>query len=218
MSSASAAITERHFAYIAAHSAGDDAFLRELKAAARAAGIREIWIAPEQASFIAVLLGLIDAREVVEVGTLAGYAAIAMARALRPGGRVRTIELVPAHAAFARAWVERSDVRDRVEVIEADARAILPALPAASVDACFIDADKESYDFYVAECVRALRPGGLLMLDNAFAFGDLFRAPQQDPEVGAIRRVNDALAARGDLRGIIVPFGDGMWVAVKRER
>ncbi len=214
MSSASDPVTAHHFAYIAERTVREDDFLHELKRAARAAGLPEIWIAPEQAAFLHILLRATGARDVVEVGTLAGYSAIWMARALPAGGRVRTIEFEPARAAFARSWIARSDVADKVEVLPGDARAVLRGIADASVDACFIDADKESYARYLHEAVRILRPGGLVLADNAFAFGRLFD-PAAEREVAAIRAFNDRTAARRDLRAVIVPLGDGCWMAVK---
>src|SRR5262249_22928052 len=104
MSEVSSQVTAEHFRYIAEHTSREDSFLADLKRAASAEGIPSIWIAPEQASFMQILLKLAKAREVVEVGTLAGYSAIAMARALPKGGRVRTIEIVPKHADFAKRW------------------------------------------------------------------------------------------------------------------
>src|SRR5687768_17960897 len=92
MSEESSVVTAEHFRYVAARTPGDDAFLKELKQAARAEGIPAISIAPEQASFMQILLKAAHAREVVEVGTLAGYSAIAMARALPAGGQVRSEE------------------------------------------------------------------------------------------------------------------------------
>jgi caffeoyl-CoA O-methyltransferase len=213
MSDKSTALSVEHFAYIARHTRQEDALLRELKSAATAAGIPAIWISPEQASFLQILLRAARAREVVEVGTLAGYSAIWLARALPPDGRLRTIEIEPRHADFATDWIARSDVKDRVEVLRGDARQVLAGIPARSVDACFIDADKEGYPTYLDECVRIARRGGLILVDNAFAFGELLDAPDKDA-VRGIRAFNDAMAARGDLQSIIVPFGDGCWVGV----
>ncbi len=217
MSGVSTTVTEKHFAYVAQHTRGDDEFLRQLKVTATAAGIASIWIAPEQASFLQILLKLRGARDVVEVGTLAGYSAISMARALGPQGKVKTLERDPKHVAFARQWIADSDVAGRIEVLEGDARAVLATLPTASADACFIDADKDGYPVYLDECVRILRPRGLLLVDNAFAFGQLLAAKPTDPDVPAIRRFNDVLAARRDLHAIIVPLGDGCWVGVKED-
>src|SRR5512140_433170 len=104
MSEASTILSAEYFNYIAAHTSQEDAFLKELKRQAVAAGLPSIWIAPEQAAFMQILLRLCRAREVIEIGTLAGYSAISMARALPAGGRVRTMEIEPRHADFAEVW------------------------------------------------------------------------------------------------------------------
>jgi len=216
MSATSTLVTAEHFAYLAARTAGDDPFLRDLKQAAEAAGFPTIWIAPEQASLMQILLKAIGAREVVEVGTLAGVAAIAMARALPADGRVRTLEISRVRADFAREWIARSDVAGRIEVVHGNARDLLPTFAAASADACFLDADKGSYPLYLEECLRIVRPGGMILVDNAFAFGKLFDPEATDGEVAAVRRFNDVMAAEGRLQSVIVPIGDGLWVGVKR--
>ena len=216
MSDETTLVTSAHIAYLAARTRQDDDFLHRLKAAARAAQLPEIWIAPEQASFMQILLKLIRAREVIEVGTLAGYSAIAMARALPPGGRVRTIEILPRHADFAESWAARSDVAGRVEVHRGAGRDVLSKFGADSADAAFLDADKASYPIYLGESLRIVRSGGLIMVDNAFAFGQLFDPRPTDREVGAVRAFNDLMAQNQSLHGIIVPIGDGLWVAVKR--
>lgn len=214
MSTKSRPVTARHLAYIAEHTAGDDRFLTRLKCAARSAGIPAIWIAPEQASLMQILLRLVQAREVVEVGTLAGYSAIVMARALPNDGRVRTIEIDPQRVAFAESWAARSDVAGRVEVLRGKGLDVLPTLADHSADAAFLDADKGNYLCYLEHCLRIVRPGGLIMADNALAFGELFKKSPRDGEVKAIRRFNDRVAALRALRAIIVPLGDGLWVGV----
>lgn len=217
MSESSSVVTEAHFRYVAERTVQEDDFLRDLKQAARAEGIPPIWIAPEQASLMQVLLKLARAREVVEVGTLAGYSAIAMARALPPDGRVRTIELLAKHADFTERWVAKSDVAGHVVVHRGAGKDVLPTYASDSADAAFLDADKSSYPLYLAEAMRIVRRGGLIMVDNAFAFGELFSAEPRDHEVGAVRAFNDHMARTQGLHGVIVPIGDGLWVAV-RER
>lgn len=214
MSETPSLVGERHFRYIEERTTGDDAFLTDLRAAAVEAKIPAISIASAQASFMAILLRLHRTRDVVEVGTLAGYSAVAMARALPPDGRVRTIEIEPSYADFAEQWIARSDVKDRIEVIRGDAHAILPGLEAGSADACFLDADKAGYAAYLDECLRILRPGGLVMVDNAFAFGQLFDKDPTDPEAPAVQEFNEIMARREGLTSIIVPLGDGLWVGV----
>jgi predicted O-methyltransferase YrrM len=215
MSSSSTLVTAEHFAYVAARTRGDDALLIDLKRAAAEAGIPPIWVAPEQASLMQILLRSAGARNVIEVGTLAGYSAIQMARALPPDGRVDTIELSKVHADFARAWIARSDVRDRVIVHEGKGADVLPDFPADSADAAFIDADKSSYPVYLEHSLRIVRRGGLILVDNAFAFGQLFDGEPRDREVAAVRAFNDLMARERRLHAIIVPIGDGLWVGVK---
>ena len=208
-------ITTEYFRYLAARTMPEDDFLRQLNQEAIAAGMPAISIPWEQASFMQILLRLCKAREVVEVGTLAGYSAIAMARALPSGGRVRTIEINPAYAEFAKRWIVRSDVADRIQVFCGAGGDVLPTFAADSADVAFLDADKANYPLYLRESLRIVRRGGLLLADNAFAFGQLFDEAATDPKVLAVRSFNDQLAAEKRLHGIIVPYPDGCWVAVK---
>ncbi|MEZ6004359.1 MAG: O-methyltransferase [Planctomycetota bacterium] len=217
MSASSTQVSAAHFAYLAERCRGDDDFLRALKVAAVDAGIPEIQVAPEQIEFMAILLGLIRAQRVVEVGTLAGYSAIGMARALPAHGKLFTCELEPRHAAFAREWIGRSDVAGRVEVLEGRAADFLGDFPDGSIDAVFLDADKAGYPGYLEQAMRFLRPGGLMMADNAFAFGQLFDEAPTDREVPAVRRFNDFVPTVKGLRAVITPVGDGLWVGIKED-
>lgn len=216
MSSSSTAVTQAHFEYVRGHTDPEDPFLEQLKQAALAAGIPPIWIAHEQARLLQILLRSAGAREVLEVGTLAGYSAITMARALSAGGRVRTIELSAKHAAFAREWIARSDVAGAIEVLEGSGAEHLARVPDRSLDAIFIDADKRGYPHYLEQALRAVRRGGLVLVDNAFAFGQLLDAQPTDPDVPFVRDFNERMAACEQLERVIVPVGDGLWVGVVR--
>jgi predicted O-methyltransferase YrrM len=215
MSDTTTLVTAEHVRYLAERTAPEDSFLGDLRRAAAAEGIPPIHIAPEQASLVQILLRMARARDVIEVGTLAGYSAIAMARALPEGGRVRTIEFLPKHAEFARRWIAKSDVAARVEVLEGAGADVLPKFATDSADAAFIDADKSSYPGYLEQCLRIVRRGGFIMVDNAFAFGQLFDERPTDKEVGAVRAFNDVMAKERRLASVIIPLGDGMWVGVK---
>jgi predicted O-methyltransferase YrrM len=214
MSEESTVVDTRTFRYIADRTTAEDPFLAELKQAARAEDFPPIWIAPEQIAFLQILLRTAGARRVVEVGTLAGVSAIGMARALPPGGKVETIELDPKHAEFAERWIARSNVADRVELLRGAGAEVLVRLPAGAYDAAFIDADKPGYPVYLRECLRLVRSGGLILVDNALAFGRLF-SEDPDESVKAVRTFNDLMAATPELQSVIVPIGDGMWVGVR---
>ena len=214
MSDVSTPVTTNHFHYVAAHTLAEDDFLKNLKSEARRQGIPPIWIAPEQGSFMQLLMKIARVRDVIEVGTLAGYSAIWMARALPPEGRLRTIEISSHHADFAERWIAKSDVADRIRIFRGAGEEVLPRFEADSADAAFIDADKSGYPFYLRECLRIVRRGGIIMADNAFGFGRLFKAG--DPDASAIRAFNEIVAKEASLQSIIVPLGDGLWVGQKQ--
>jgi len=216
MADTSTVLSDAHFSYIAARTPGDDAHLAALKEAARDAGLPAIWISPEQASYLQILLKLARVKDVVEVGTLAGYSAIAMARALPRGGTLRTIEFEPKHADFAEAWIAKSDVADRVTVHRGDGRVVLEGFGDASADAMFIDADKAGYETYFRHALRIVRPGGMILCDNALAFGNILDTASEDPSVRHIQRFNEMVAKEPGVHGVLVPIGDGVWVCVRR--
>ena len=214
MSKASTPVDEALFGYIAAQTIAEDEFLRDLRVASLRAGLPEIHIAPEQAAFLRIALQAARAKTVVEVGTLGGYSAIAMARALPADGRIVTLEVEPHHAQFAREWIAKSDQRGKIEVRLGDAMATLPTLADGSADAVFLDADKERYVDYLRQSLRILRPGGVLFADNVLADGDI--ASGTTPKVIALRAFLDAAKARPDLQSVIVPLGDGCLFGVKQ--
>ena len=115
-----------------------------------------------------MLLTAINARRVLEVGTLGGYSAICMARALPPGGRLLSIEIEEKHAAFARKYIERASLTDRIEIRVGRALDVLPSLDGERFDAVFLDADKETLPTYFEWALRLVRPGGLIIGDNAW--------------------------------------------------
>jgi predicted O-methyltransferase YrrM len=213
MSETSTPVTAHHFHYLAERTTQEDTFLRKLKAAARAEEIPPIWISPEQGSFMQILLKAAQVREVIEIGTLAGYSAVWMARALPADGRIRTIEISPKHADFAEHWIAKSDVADRIKVYRGKGEDILPKFSANSADAAFIDADKTGYPLFLRESLRIVRRGGLILADNAFGFGRLFDS--SDDGVKAMRAFNEIMAKEAALQSIIVPIGDGLWVGLK---
>ena len=214
MSKASTPVDDALFGFIAAATIPEDPLLRDLRAAAQAAGLPEIHIAPEQAAFLQLVLRAAKARVVVEVGTLGGYSAIAMARGLPADGLVITHEIDPHHAAFAREWIARSDQRGKVDVRLGDAADTLRAVPAESADGMFLDADKPGYVTYLQHAMRILRPGGVLLADNVLAGGDVARGATAT--AAAMRAFLGAVHATTSLRSVIVPLGDGCLFGVKQ--
>ncbi len=193
--------------------APDDVVLHGARRRAAAAGVPAWEIAPEDGALLALLVRLLRPALVVEIGTLFGYSAIWIGRALPPGGRLVTIESDPAHAAVARANLAAAGLDDVVEVREGDARAVLATIP-PPVDMAFVDADKSSYPLYLEWAVEALRPGGLFAADNAFQQGRVVH-PGGDPGAAGVRRMLEMLAG-DDWHPAMAPTLEGMALAVRR--
>ncbi len=195
--------------------APEDELLKELRREMEAAGLPKIYISAEEGRLLQVLLRTIGARQVVELGTLGGYSTIWLARALRDGGRLITVEREEDRAELARRFIRRAGLEDRVEVRVGEAQALLDSLAAdGPFDAVFIDADKESYPRYLEWCLEVVRPGGLIIGDNAFQEGEVVDETAQDAEVRGIREFNRRLAVDPRLTSIVVPTRDGVAVAV----
>lgn len=194
----------------------EDTILGELRAAAIQAGIPAIQISPEQAAFMQVFLRAIGAKRVLEVGTLAGYSAITMARALPEDGTVTTIERDPFHAEFAQSWAERAGLGSKIEVRVGAGVDVLERDLAGSgpYDFAFIDADKPNYVRYLELILPMMRRGGVIAGDNALAWGQIADPDAQDPSVQGMQAFNRAMAARPELQSSLVPIGDGMCIGV----
>lgn len=188
----------------------EDELLKELRREAIAAGIPEIHISEEQASFMQVFLKSIGAKRALEIGTLAGYSAIVMARALPADGQLITLELDPSHADFAERYLQRAGLARRVQVVRGAALDTLPLLAGQTFDFAFLDADKSNYKRYLEHCLALVRPGGVIAVDNAFAFGQLFDETPADREAPAVKEFNQYFAWHSRLHSCIVPVGDGL--------
>ena len=170
----------------------DEAMSAALEANARA-GLPAIDVAPNQARFLHILARSVQARAILEIGTLGGYSTIALARALPALGRLVTLELKAEHAAVARANLERAGVLERVEIVVGPAVETLAGL-AGPFDFVFIDADKANYPAYFAQAVRLARPGALILLDNVVREGRVLDPDSTDPNVPGTRAVHEAMA------------------------
>ena len=202
--------------YIAGLFAREDDVLVTLREEADRHGLPPISISPDEGRLLQVLLAAVGARRVLEVGTLGGYSAIWMARALPDDGSLVTIELDPAHAAFARRFVARARLDARVDIRVGRALDVLASLDGEQFDAMFIDADKEPLSTYLEWGLRLVRRGGLIVADNALWGGKVLDERIEDDATRAIRAFNVRLAADPRLVSIVVPTHDGVAVAVVR--
>ncbi len=175
-----------------------DAALDAALAASAEAGLPAIHVSPPQGKLLYLLARATSARNVLEIGTLAGYSAIWMARALPADGNLITLESDPRHAEIARANIARAGLADIVELRVGPALTALPQLAAEGrgpFDLIFIDADKPSYPDYLAWSLMLARRGTLIVADNVVRKGAVIDPASRDANVQAVRRFNELLAA-----------------------
>ena len=171
------------------------------------AGLPDISVSPAQGKLLYLLALGQGARRILEIGTLGGYSAIWLARALPSDGRLITLEADPAHADVARYNLANAGLADVSEVRTGRALDTLPLLHAAGhgpFDLIFIDADKPSYPDYLAWSVRLSRPGTMIVADNVVRDGGVLDAASKLPGVQGVRRFMDAMAAEPRLSATVV--------------
>jgi len=196
-----------------------DAHLAGLMDEAQAAGIPQIAVSPDVGHLLTLLVKTTGAKLVVELGTLAGYSTIWLARGLQNGGRVISVEIEEKHARFAEQQFVKAGVSDRVTVRRGAALDVLAQLqrelPAGSVDAFFFDAIKREYSDYWKLAKPLLAPGGLLLADNVLGAGfwiDMEGHPDRD----AVDKFSRSVAADPELDVACVPLREGVLVARKK--
>ncbi|OBI17109.1 methyltransferase [Mycobacterium sp. E2327] len=200
---------------------GDEPALAAALQTSDAAGLPQIAVSAQQGKFLSLLAGAIQARRILEIGTLGGFSTIWLARGVGPQGRVVTLEYEPRHAEVARANLQRAGVADRVEVIVGAALDTLPTLTGGPFDLVFIDADKENYAAYLEWAVRLARPGSVLVLDNVVREGQILDPDCDDERVRATRRTLQLMGEHPRLdTAVIQTVGakhwDGFAVALVR--
>ncbi|HEX6538308.1 MAG TPA: O-methyltransferase [Candidatus Dormibacteraeota bacterium] len=202
----------------------DDDILRAAVERSRAEGLPEIAVSPMQGRLLHLIARSMRARSILEVGTLGGYSAIWLGRALPDDGRMITLEVDPHHARVARANLDAAGLGN-VAVMLGPARASMPALvleKAGPFDLIFIDADKVGYPEYLRWSLQLTHRGGLIIADNVVRHGAILDAAGADESTQAIRDFNAMLAADPRLDATVIQTvgvkgHDGLAFAVVRE-
>lgn len=183
--------------FITDHFVDHDAALRAALQDSDKAGLPQIQVAPHQGKLLMLLAQAIRARRILEVGTLGGYSAIWLARALPEDGRLVTLEADPDFAEVARANIARAGLGGKVEIRIGRAQDTMPGLideGAGPFDLIFIDADKPSTPDYFLWAVKLARRGALIVVDNVVREGRVLEAQSDSPHIQGLRRFY-ALAA-----------------------
>jgi caffeoyl-CoA O-methyltransferase len=212
------ALTPELYGYVVEHGARQDDVLRRLAAETEELGdIAIMQIAPEQGAFMTLLVRAMGARRALELGTFTGYSAICIARGLADGGTLVTCDLNGEWTQVAQRYFDEAGVADGVDLRLGPALDTIRELPADEpFDFAFVDADKTEYPDYYEECLRLLRPGGLMMLDNVLRSGQVLAADNDDPRTLATREVNDRAIADERVEVAMLGVADGITLALKR--
>jgi predicted O-methyltransferase YrrM len=177
-------------------------------------------ISPEQGQFMGLMVRLVGARRAIEIGTFTGYSALAIALALPADGTLICCDINPDTTAIAREHWNKAGVAAKIDLRIGPALATIDALLAGGMagqfDLAFIDADKSAYDAYYEGCLRLIRPGGLIMIDNVLWGGSVADPSDRETSTQAIRTLNAKINADERVDMCLLPIGDGLMLARKR--
>ncbi|GIU83447.1 MAG: O-methyltransferase [Acidimicrobiales bacterium] len=172
-------------------------------------------ISPEQAIFFRVLTTAMGARRVLEIGTFTGLSTLEFARGVGPGGQVTTCDISVEWTAIARQAWDRAGVADRVELhLKPALEFLADHRPSHAYDIAFLDADKRELVHQYELVLPLVREGGVILVDNVLWSGRVLD-PSDDPDVSAIRQLNDLLVADARVDNVLLPISDGLAFAVK---
>ncbi len=194
--------------------------LKSLRDETAAMPMARMQISPEQGKFLRLLVELVPARRIIEVGVFTGYSSLAMALALPEDGQLVACDVNEEWTSIASRYWAEAGVAEKIDLHLAPALKTLDALIAqggsGSFDLAFIDADKENYGNYYERSLALLRAGGLIVVDNALWDGRVADDEVSDQETVAIRALNERASSDPRVTSSLVPVGDGVLLARKR--
>jgi len=197
----------------------EPAVLAELREATEKEDFSEMRSASEQGQFMAMLLKLMGAMRVLEIGTYTGYATLWMAHALPDDGEVHTCDVSEQWASLGRRYWEQAGLDSKIHLHLGPALETLDQMLTAGktegFDFAFIDADKVNYQAYFERCLQLLRPGGLIVVDNVLWGGRVVDSDDQEESTAAIRAFNEALHHDARVEMVMLPLADGLTLARK---
>ncbi len=213
-------ITDSLMEYIDENWLRENSILKQLREETAILPMARMQIAAEQGQFMALLVQMLGVKNIIEIGTFTGYSALVMAQAMPEEGRITCCDVSEEWTAIAQKYWQRAKVDHKINLQLAPALDTLEALlpqKQASFDLAFIDADKANYDNYYEKCLELLKPGGVVLLDNVFWGGSVADQSDLEPDTNAIRDVNRKIHLDHRVSISIVPIGDGLTLARKKE-
>ncbi|MGA2551330.1 MAG: class I SAM-dependent methyltransferase [Burkholderiaceae bacterium] len=219
MSSRTLNLDERLYGYLLDHSLREEPAQTALRETTRRHQHGGMQISPEQGQFMALLVRLLGARRTLEIGVFTGYSALTVALALPEDGRLLACDISDEYTRVGRPYWKQAGVEHKIELVLGPARETLDARlrggEASSYDFAFIDADKTGYDAYFERCLKLIRPGGLIAIDNVL-WGGAVAGKASDPDTQALQALNEKLHTDERVDLSLLPIGDGLTLARKR--
>jgi predicted O-methyltransferase YrrM len=213
-------LDSRLYAYLLAQTVREPDVMARLRAETRRMPDASMQIGPDQAQLMGLLVRLIEARRALEIGTYTGYSALAVALALPSGGELICCDVSEEWTTIARRYWREAGVAERIDLRLAPAADTLADLLESgangSFDFAFIDADKENYDRYYEQCLKLVRRGGLIAIDNALWHGAVADPACNDVDTAAIRALNRKVRDDPRVDMVLLAIGDGLLLARPR--
>lgn len=208
-------LDDRLIDYLQSVSLREPEVLRELRQETAAHPRSGMQIAPEQGQFMALLVELLGARRILEIGCFTGYSSLAMSLAMGDDGHIDTCDIDEETTAVARRYWQKAGQSERITLHLGPALDTLKQLK-GPYDLAFIDADKASYEGYLEGAYGLLRSGGLILLDNVLWSGAVADPAVSDPDTDALRALNRKLHSDPRFSISMLPLADGLTLARKR--
>jgi predicted O-methyltransferase YrrM len=222
MSNRSISLTDSLYDYMLSVSLREPDLLLQLREETSQDTAARMQISPEQGQFMALLVKLTGARRCLEVGVFTGYSSLVTALAMPDDGQIVACDVSEKWTAVARRYWRKAGIEHKIDLHLRPALETLEALlaggQAGRFDLAFIDADKERYLQYYERCLQLLRAGGLVVLDNTLWSGKVADPEVSDRDTNAIRHLNEALLSDERVDLSMVPIGDGLTLARKRQQ
>ncbi|MCE9648405.1 MAG: class I SAM-dependent methyltransferase [Parvibaculum sp.] len=177
-------------------------------------------IAPDQGAFLTLIVAAIGAKNAIEIGTFTGYSAIAIARALPVNGKLVCCDVSEEWTSIARRYWKEAGLEKRIELKLAPALETLEGFigkgKEGAFDFAFIDADKTGYDAYYEACLKLLRPGGVIAIDNVLWSGAVIDEKTNDADTVALRALNIKISNDARVDAALLTIGDGVMLVRKK--
>lgn len=206
-------LTDELYRYISDTFIQEDDILKQIVTDTEEKKIPLIQVSPETGKLLGMFIKMINAKNVLEIGTLTGYSSIWMARALPDDGKVITLEVSEEHASEAISNFNKAGLQDKIELIFGKAIDSLDKLSGSMFDMVFIDADKESCSLYFEKVIKMVRTGGLIITDNTLRRGEVILSETSAGTKGIIA-YNKLVANDIRVESLLIPIDDGITISI----